>query len=177
MERWVDIPGWTGLYQVSNLGRVRSLPRVVPHRTNGSGYQKVAGCIRKQTVASNGYLVVSLSFKGKISLHQVHALVMLAFKGPYPPGMEIRHRDGNRLNPRLGNLRYATPKRNAKDKTTHGTEVVGVRNGQAKLTEAQVRRLRRSFGKVTQDVLAARFNISTTQVSYIGRGLAYPNVV
>ena len=109
-EIWKDIPGYEGLYQVSNLGRVKSLPRVVlrrmkngkihPHRI----HEKLLAPARQY----RGHQQVCLCKEG-IENHQfVHRLVLLAFVGPCPEGMEVCHNDSNPANNRLDNLRYDT---------------------------------------------------------------------
>lgn len=106
-EEWRAIPGLEGRWEVSNLGRVRSPPR---KRTRG-------GLL---TVRPNkrGYLAVGLGHHK----HEVHRLVALAFIGPRPDGHEVRHVDGDPLNPAASNLTYGTRSQNVRDRRTHGTD-------------------------------------------------------
>lgn len=98
VERWKDIPGYSGRYQASSLGRVRSLPRQ-------TGNYK-AGRILKLTTAKSGHMKVSLGECHNKQL--VHRLVMLAFCGPCPDGQEVLHKDHIPSNNRLANLKYGT---------------------------------------------------------------------
>lgn len=72
----------------------------------------------------------------------VHRLVLEAFVGPCPDGMEACHNDGNPRNNRLDNLRWDTPSSNMQDKKKHGTNNHGEKNLSAKLTAEQVIQLR-----------------------------------
>ena len=121
-ERWLPVPGWEGLYEVSDLGRVRSLDRYV--RTHHNGRRLVPGRILKPQPASKyGHLKVGFSSEGsKIRWYQIHQLVMLAFVGPCPDGMEIRHIDSMPWNNALANLAYGTRKENAQDRVQNGTD-------------------------------------------------------
>lgn len=110
-EQWLAIPGYEGLYDVSDSGRVRS------HRRRGA-----AGGIRKQTSHAFGYPTVDLYCNDQRATFTVHQLVALAFLGPCPAGMEVRHRDGNPVNVVPSNLAYGTHSENISDKRSHGTD-------------------------------------------------------
>lgn len=122
IENWMPIPGYEGDYEVSDLGRVRSLPRRVMRRNGASCH--VAGRVMS-TKATNrkGYVVVNLRRPGTAKTHLVHRLVLAAFVGPSPEGMETRHLNGDPCDNRLPNLAYGTPVENATDKTRHGTSL------------------------------------------------------
>ena len=114
-ERWLPIPGYEGLYEVSDQGRVRSLGRI---GRNGQTYPaKVL-----KLAQSKGYrLSVLTALDGSRTTHRVHLLVMAAFVGPREEGMVCRHLDGNPANNVLSNLAYGTPVENAADMIAHGT--------------------------------------------------------
>lgn len=76
---------------------------------------------------------------------RVPALVLEAFVGPRPDGMEACHNDGNKANCRPTNLRWDTPKGNHADKKLHGTSNTGSRHGQAKLDESSVAHIKARF--------------------------------
>ena len=94
-ERWADIAGFDGVYQVSNLGRVR---RVVGCKGASPGILR--GCLQ------NGYPLVSLRRDGKTVTAYVHRLVAVAFLGYNPDegGKIVHHKDGNRKNAAAANL-------------------------------------------------------------------------
>lgn len=109
-EIWKDVVGYEGYYQVSNLGRVRSLDRIA---SNG---RKIKGKILSTKVNTAPYYPrVSLSVNGKMKLAQVHRLVAQAFV--YNPDPEhktqVGHKDESRTNNRADNLEWVTPKENS----------------------------------------------------------------
>lgn len=108
-EMWRDIPGYEGYYQVSNLGRVKSLERMVKH----GGYEYR----RKERIRSPfetaGYLCVALNKDTIEKTYQIHQLVAIAFI-PNPENKPIvNHIDGNKTNNCVDNLEWVTYKENA----------------------------------------------------------------
>lgn len=94
-EIWKDVVGYEGLYQVSNLGRVRSLDRYV--KCGHGAMKRHRGGILKQFVNKQGYLSTSLS-SGTIKTHDVHRLKAIAFI-PNPENKPcVNHRDGVKTN-------------------------------------------------------------------------------
>lgn len=119
-EAWLPVAGYEDLYQVSSLGRVRSLDRTVPHRY--SGQVRLKGRVLKPAPCPPfGYLMVNLSSGGIERTALVHQLVTVAFHGPRPPGMEVLHGPGGRLDNRAANLSWGTPSANQQDKRRDGT--------------------------------------------------------
>lgn len=117
-EVWKSIPGYEGIYEVSDLGRVRSLDRIVEHL---GGERRVEGRIRKLTANSDGYLGVNLCKDGSTRRKRVHRIVLEAFVGPPEDGQECCHNNGDPADNRLENLRWGTAVENAKDKRKHGS--------------------------------------------------------
>lgn len=167
-ERWVPVVGYEGFYQVSTLGRVRALPREVTHYT-GAVLQR-AGRILKGCVTSKGYVRVSLCRDGKMKSVSVHSLVAAAFKGPRPKGALVRHLDGDSTNNAERNIAYGTSKQNSEDMMRHGRVLRGERHGKAKLTDADVQRMRDLRSKCTYAELAKLFSVSVAQVGNIVTG-------
>lgn len=116
-EIWLPVPS-NPVYEVSDRGRVRSTDTVV-WGGERAGWCRRKGRILKPGIASNGYPTIVLG--RKIGTRTVHSLVAEAFLGPPPPGMEVRHKDGCRTNPRLENLEYGTRLDNINDAMAHGT--------------------------------------------------------
>lgn len=110
-EIWKDIPEYEGLYQASNLGRIKSLERYV-NTYNGKAKCKklINGKILKANYTKNGYLKVSLSKNGKLKTFLVHLLVIRTFAGNNL--LYTDHIDCNKSNNNLSNLEYVTPKEN-----------------------------------------------------------------
>jgi len=120
-ERWLPIPGYEGLYDVSDKGRVRSVGRT---SINSSGQVRhLKPRLRKPSNNGHGYLAISLhSSPGNENRRYVHDLVLTAFVGERPDGMQARHIDGSRDCNFLSNLEWGTPSANAFDKQRHGTD-------------------------------------------------------
>lgn len=117
MEEWRPVLGYEGFYEVSDLGRVRSLDRVV-HSRNGRSY-RMTGRILAMT-RSGGRPTVTLSVDGAQRLCQVGVLVLEAFVGPCPPGLQCCHWDDDPTNNVPRNLRWDTPAANMADMLRNG---------------------------------------------------------
>lgn len=171
-ELWKDIPGYVGIYQISNLGSIKSLVRK-GRRTE---------IILDPGMDSDGYLHTSLR-KNNIGVpRQVHRLVLETFIGPRPCGMVTRHLDGNRRNNKLDNLAWGTVIENAQDAVRHGTspgfKSYGTNNGQSKLTESKVVKIKRLLGlqEYSQRKIAQMFDVSFHTISLIKLGKTWKHV-
>lgn len=122
-EVWRPVVGHEGRYEVSSFGRVRTVARIGMRR-DGSRLP-VAERIRKLTVDESGYAIIGLSTPEGTITRFVHRVVLEAFVGFRPDGMECRHLDGDSLNNRIDNLRWGTPSENAWDRVVHGTHFHG----------------------------------------------------
>ncbi len=169
-ERWLPVVGYEGLYEVSDDGRVRSLDRVVAMVFNGKpGTRVFVGCILRPS-APKGRRQVILYRDRSESTRSISRLVCEAFHGSAPLGHEAAHGDGNTLNDHASNLRWATHEENLSDKVIHGTDPVGSRNGQAKLTEQEVSEIKALRGLRSQRQIAEQFGIHQSGVSQILSG-------
>lgn len=126
---------------------------------------------KNPTKNEKGYLYATLT-NGEVSKHFfIHTLVLLAFVGPQPDGMEACHYpDRDRCNNNVGNLRWDTHVNNIADKIEHGTYVCGEDVVFAKLTEVQVLEIRRLFssGEVTNKAeLGRRYGVSQPNIFWI----------
>lgn len=109
-ELWLPVVGYEGLYDVSNLGRVRGLDRF---RSDGIPCK---GRILRPGPQRKGYLTVALcDAAGRPRSARVHQLVLAAFVGPCPVGMDVLHRNDIPGDNRLANLYYGTPSQNAQE--------------------------------------------------------------
>lgn len=114
-EEWRDIVGYEGLYQVSNMGRVKGLSRV---SNFGKRVKRIPIRILKPTISKRGYYVVGLSKDGKTKNHTIHRILMTSFV-PNPENKRaIDHIDTNKLNNSLDNLRWCTDKENSNNEKT-----------------------------------------------------------
>lgn len=164
-EEWRAVPGFEGLYEVSDFGRVRSLDRL-----DRLGRRR-AGILLRPGVASNGYPTVSLCGR----THCVHALVLTAFVGP-ARGRVCRHLDGDRKNNALSNLAWGSPVENRHDADRHGTSVRGEGYCNAKLTDETARAIREAKGVLSQSRLAEIFGVSPAAVQAVHDGRTWKHV-
>lgn len=114
MTKWRSVPGYEGYYEVSDQGDVRRIAR-----SKGA----TVGRILAHRVGTDGYPYVHLAKDAVHRNRAVHILVLEAFAGPRPPGMEACHNDGDKRNAALSNLRWGTPSENNFDIVRHGRNV------------------------------------------------------
>lgn len=110
-EEWRDVVGYEGFYQVSNLGRVRTVPHYSRNNVNG-GKRFVKGQILSQYKMPNGYLQVQFSKNEKREKHYVHRLVANTFLKNKNNLPEVNHIDGNKDNNSISNLEWVSHKIN-----------------------------------------------------------------
>jgi hypothetical protein len=125
-----------------------------------------------------GRLSVKLCRDGVIHKFAVHRLVLTAFVGPCPDGMEACHfPDPSSANCRLENLRWDTKQGNMADKVRHGTDPKGERNPRAKLTREQVAEIRSRAGHgESRRSLARRYGVGRTTIDFIVNGGTWKDV-
>jgi DNA-binding XRE family transcriptional regulator len=169
IERWRAVPGYVGLYEVSDWGRVKSLDRILQNRM---GRYKHKGMVLAQMINSDGYKCLNLGKKGSRKQYKTHRLVLAAFVGTCPPGMEACHNNGVPSDNRLENLRWDTPQNNYADRVIHGTAGQGSKHYSAILTENEVVRIRNLYAsnEFNQKELAKRFGVDNSTICQIIRG-------
>lgn len=147
------MPGYNGLYEVSNRGEVRSM--FDSHDGLKSGRHLALN------VQSTGYLTVTLCINRSKKLKYVHRLVLGAFVGTTANRQVCRHLDGNRKNNSLSNLKWGTYSENENDKVGHGRRINGERQWKAKLNEHDVIAMRGLYvsGSTIKEI-GERFNVS-----------------
>jgi len=115
MIEWKDIPGYLGFYKISNTGIVKSCKRIVNHDCRIDGrIRAMKGRVIKQHKNAKGYYGVHLSKDGNVKGFSVHRIMVDAFLGGLPKGMNTDHVDGNKENNNLSNLEIVTPSENNK---------------------------------------------------------------
>ncbi len=165
-EEWRAVVGYEGLYEVSNLGRIRGLPKDVIKVGVGGRKPHIAkrnGRLLKTDIGSQGYPCIQLTKDQKQKAFRVHRLILDAFVGIKPtPKHVARHLDGNRANSVLDNLCWGTDQDNADDIVKYG------KRWTAKLTEVQVLSIRElAANKVNQYEIAKMFNCTQAAVNCI----------
>ena len=168
-EEWRPVLGFEGMYQVSNLGRVRSLERIINY--SDGRIRTFPGRIIRPGGGKN-HLYVFLHRRQVKKKEYVHRLVLESFVGPCPPGMEACHDpDYHPHNNRLSNLRWATASANQRDAIKQGRRVVGEKHPESKYSSSAIRRVHelRSKGLLHREI-AAETGIPTLYVGGILRG-------
>ena len=162
-EVWEKIPGIDG-YEVSNMGRVRSLERAIV-RSNGRR-QTIRARILRPAKDEWGYPMVGLHRK----TYKVHRLVAMAFMPEKLAGQEIRHLDGNPENNHLSNLAYGTHSENVMDMYAYRG---CIRSGQ-KLTEQIASEIKRELaaGRMGREI-AKLYGVSEQTICDIKHGRIY----
>lgn len=183
-EIWRPIVGYEGVYSVSDLGRIRR-----DRTRNGAP----STYIRRQIRMPNGYRAITLRHAGTIRRVLVHRLVAFAFIGMPPDGKpQVNHLDCVRANNRVANLEWASPADDGAHRVRMGRvpsgdrqglrrhperAARGERHGNSKLTDDDVRAIRRLVhGDMTQRCIAQLFRVSTGTVSLIKHRHAWAHV-
>lgn len=153
-------------YEISNLGRVRSLDRAVHYLRHGRPVTtRCKGRLLNQTrCKKTGYFQVSLGRPrdGIYNRFDVHPLVLAAFVCPRPEGKLALHSDGLSENNKLGNLRWGTRTENAEDARLHGSMLLGDYHPNAVLRAADIR--------VIRELLKSRSLLSVAREMGVSKG-------
>lgn len=113
IEIWLPIDNYVGLYEISNLGRVKSLPRKMNNKV-------VKEKFLNESFGANGYQKVTLSHYGKTKTYLVHRLVAIAFLGN-EENLQVNHKDLNPKNNHVSNLEWVTQSENNFHKWENGS--------------------------------------------------------
>ena len=175
-EKWLPVPGFEGLYEVSSHGRVQ---KIAPWC---DGVNHYATRLLPVDRTRSGHLRVSITQPGvKQHARSVHRVVMHAFVRAPEPGEVVNHKDGNPANNRLENLEYCTASENAwhayhvlKRVKGHGK---GARHPFAKLDDVKVQTiLERCAAGEPIAAIAAHFNVSIATVTQIARAKTWKHL-
>jgi hypothetical protein len=166
MEKWIDIDGYNGLYQISNFGRVKSLKGLTER-------------ILKQNINKYGYKVVYLSKDSKKKTISIHRLVAHGFIEREKNKLHVNHIDGNKTNNHVSNLEWVTPKENTLHALEHGLlkPNYGESNGNTKLTNEIVRNILKMYwlDKINVTTISLILEINRRTVNSIVNGVNWKN--
>lgn len=122
IESWRPIPGYESIYEASDFGRVRGVDRI-----DASGRFRPGQLMTQVPHVTDGRFIVCLTRDGQHRTRYVHQLILEAFVGPRPSGMQGCHNNGKNTDNRLANLRWDTQSGNQLDAVRHGTHALASR--------------------------------------------------
>ena len=178
-ETWKPVVGYEGYYEVSDMGRVKSLDRVVVD-PRGWEYDRL-GQIIAACDHGEGYLVLNLAVDTRKTLYLVHRLVGEAFFGLCPEGCQTNHKNGIKADNRVANLEFVTRGENMRHAFRTGLydSNIGENHYRALLTEDDVLAIRSRYGAggVTQRQLAEKYGVSRENISGITTGKTWKHLL
>jgi len=137
------------------------------------------GATRSQNPDIYSRAAVTIFHNGEQKQKKVHSMVLETFVGARPVGLQGAHNNGKHPENSAANLRWATPKENAEDRTRHGHQYrpIGEKHHRTKLTDAKVIEiLKRTESGATQKTIAGEFNVSVTAISKIILGINWRHI-
>ena len=168
IEIWKPIPGYEGLYEVSNLGKVKSLPRNRFIKNTTYTYLS-SEKILKLDIGKSNYYRTCLSENKKNKRFLVHRLVAMSFISNPENKPMVNHINSIRTDNRVENLEWCTHSENMIHGFNKGfcNPPKGVINGQSKLTEKEVLEIRRLKNTMSQKQISINFKVSLSTISEI----------
>lgn len=157
---------WGCLGRGKRAGQIDREWRLMTAHTRSKGHKRLP------------YQKVGLVKGGKLYHLSVHAIVLEAFCGPCPSGMQGLHEDDNPKNNAIDNLRWGTPKANSEQRTRTGRQVRGSSVTGSRLTAEQVASARRRFAAgETQSAIAREFGVTQRAIWSIVRGKTWKHLM
>lgn len=180
VEIWKDIENFEGMYQVSNLGRIKSLARVKT-LINGNRLT-INEKVLQGHIDTKGYIQVELRKDGKRNISCVHRLVASAFIENPESKEQVNHIDGNKTNNRVENLEWVTCEENIHHAWNNGLNkaLKGQQHCNSKLTDEQVKFIKENYKprdrKYGMNGLARMFGVSTSPIYMIVSGKGWKHI-
>jgi hypothetical protein len=171
-ERWRPVRHFSGLYEVSNLGAVRSVAHWVPAR---DGHRLIEGRVLKQRKSVGLYWSVMLCNGPEERHAHVHRLVAEAFVAG--TGKVVRHLDGDGFNNVASNLAWGSYADNEADKARHGRTPRGEAHPNSKMTDGHVKQIRELHARgFSQLAIAKALGLNRGVVGIVVRGEGWTHV-
>lgn len=145
---------------------------------DGEVFSLISNKMKKSWINMHGYKEIGLqNDKGKTVFRRLHVLLALTFIGPRPENFDVCHNDGNKLNNKLSNLRYASKKDNMNDKLIHGNSPTNEKNSNCILSSADVCNIKKEYKRVSycksnSKELAKKYGVSRQTITDIVGGRA-----
>lgn len=176
-EIWKDIIGYEGMYQISNLGRVKSLSRVIQKKSGSTGISK------EKIMASadnQGYRIIYLHKDAQKEKFTIHRLVATAFICNTENKTDINHINGIKSDNSIYNLEWVTKSENTLHAYRTGLKksLKGSDNPMSKLTEVNVIDIKFKYrnGGHSYRTLSVLYNVDKALIARIIKGISWPHV-
>lgn len=169
IEQWKDIPGYKGIYQISNLGRV------VSYQKRNNQKHKTVKFLKTQ-INNQGYPAVLLYKNSSCVGKRIHRLIAQLFIDNFENKPHVAHLNGNREDYRIQNLVWATACENEQHKKNHGTHQIGENNSFSKMTEIQIKEIR-SISGMTNAQIARKYGVTRSLIGYIVKRKIWKHII
>jgi hypothetical protein len=170
-EIWKDIPNYEGMYQISNLGRVKSLSREVFH---GNGKRFCDETIMKPKLETTGYFSICLRKDRASKTIKIHRLIAMLFIDNPQNKATVNHINGIKTDNRIENLEWCTIQENIQHAISTGLKrtAKGEKHGQSKLLDSDIEYIKNNYIKhKNSKQLSQMFGITYGYVSMIAKGI------
>lgn len=165
-EKWENVKGYYGLYEVSNKGNVRSI---------------LTGKTFKNSLTPKGYVCIPLCRAGRVKRKFVHRLVAESFLDIKHGKIFVNHINNIRTDNRVENLEWCTTRENVRHCMKYGRHAHGDSHGISKLNSTEVKKIKELIKSIgvrygTYAKIGRMFNVDRTTISKIHRGIAWKHI-
>lgn len=181
VEVWKVIPGYVGLYEVSDHGQVRSYAHTGRKPKSGVVKRRDVPIILRPTRSKkvDGYVQVDLQYEGERKIGRVHRLVAEAFIGDPPfEGALVMHKDDDKSNNHYSNLAWGTTADNVDDKVSKSRQPMGIKMYNARLQDADIPQIRGLINAGwTLSEVGRMFEVSAATIRDVITGRTWKHVI
>jgi hypothetical protein len=166
-EIWKKIKGYEGFYEVSNLGNVKSVERLI--RFSDGRKRTFPSRVLAKNKSTNDYLFVALYVNQKFSIIGIHRLVAIAFIHNPENKPEVNHKDGNKANNHYLNLEWNTTRENSEHSFSNKlNKNFGENHTHSKLKNKDISEIKKMYSEgYFQREIALKYGVTRSLISYI----------